>query len=220
MSLRVRQVGTVAATLLTIATANPIFAAEIKPAQPAIAPIIMKGYEQLKKADVPGAVKTFSDAVRQNQNDALARRCLAYALLCNGSAEESLQQLILLTRLVPTSASDWCTFGEVYLVAGSYQQAEDAFNDALKQKEGLFWARAGVIRAKAMQRDFKSAYLLIAELIADTQDQKMKNYLYQLRISIRRLELTPAIITPPKIDLPGVSPEDLNNPGMPPVNES
>lgn len=217
MSLRVRQVGTIAAALLTIATANPIFAVETKPAQTVIAPIILKGYEQLKKADVPGAVKTFSDAVRQNQNDALARRCLAYALLCNGSSEEALQQLILLTRLVPTSASDWCTFGEVYLVAGSYQQAEDAFNDALKQKEDLFWARAGIIRAKAMQRDFKAAYQLTAELIADTQDQKMKNYLYQLRLSIRRLELSPAPIVAPRSDLPGVTPEELNAPGK---NES
>ncbi len=211
MSLRVRTVGKVcgiAATLLTIATASPIFAAEVKPATPAIPPVLKKGYEQLRKADYRAAITTFREAVKQNVNDPLARRCLAYALLCSGAPEDALTQLILLTRLSPPSAADWCTFGEVYLIAGSYGQADDAFNEALKFNPELFWAKCGIIRAKAMQRDFKSAYQLIAELIADTNDEKLRRYLYNLRLGIRRLELTPAP-TPKDIERPDISPDTL-----------
>lgn len=218
MSLRVRKVGLVlqiAATLLTFGTACPAFAVDSKPT-PEIPPVLKRGYEQLKKSDFQGAIKTFREAVKQNNNDPLARRCLAYALLCSGSAEDALDQLILLTRLSPPGAADWCTFGEVYLIAGSYGQAEDAFKDALKLNEGLFWARCGIIRAKAMQRDFKSAYQLIAELIADTHDEKMRRYLYNLRIAVRRLELTPAPIAP-GIDRPEITPENLEQ--SPPTSD-
>ncbi len=114
MSLRVRTVGKVcgiAATLLTIATASPIFAAGVKPATPEVPPVFKKGYEQLRKADYRGAITTFREAVKQNANDPLARRCLAYALLCSGAPEDALTQLILLTRLSPPGAADWCTGG-------------------------------------------------------------------------------------------------------------
>ncbi len=211
MSLRVRTVGKVcgiAATLLTLAAASPIFAADVKPATPEIPPVLKKGYEQLKKSDFKGAITTFREAVKQNVNDPLARRCLAYALMCSGEPEDALTQLILLTRLNPPGAADWCTFGEVYLIAGSYGQAEDAFNEALKLNEGLFWARCGIIRAKAMQRNFKDAYQLIAELIADTHDEKLRRYLYNLRLGIRRLELTPVPVVP-LIDRPEISPNNL-----------
>ncbi len=207
MSLWVRKVGTTAATLLTIATASPIFAADTKTATPEVPPVLKKGYEQLKKSDFKGAITTFREAVKENSNDPLARRCLAYALLCSGAPEDALNQLILLTRLSPPGAADWCTFGEVYLIAGSYGQAEDAFRDALKLSDGLFWARCGIIRAKAMQRDFKSAYMLLAELITDTPDEKLRRYLYGLRFGIRRLELTPEPVKP-----------DLERPGLEPLH--
>lgn len=211
MSLRVRTVSKVcgiAATLLTIATASPIFAADTKAASPEIPPVFKKGYEQLKKSDFKGAITTFREAVKQNANDPLARRCLAYALLCSGAPEDALTQLILLTRLSPPGAADWCTFGEVYLIAGSYGQAEDAFNEALKINDSLFWARCGIIRARAMQRDFKTAYQLIAELIADTHDEKLRHYLYNLRIGIRKIELTPVPVVP-NIDRPEITPDNL-----------
>ena len=221
MSLRVRQVETVgkvtkfwmtAATLLTLSSTNiPAFAVVTSPNPPEVPVLMKRGYEQLKKQDFRGAVTTFREAVKRNVNDPLARRCLAYALLSSGAAEDALNQLILLTRLAPPGAADWCTFGEVYLIAGSYEQAEQAFKDALSLNENLFWARCGIIRAKAMQRDFKSAYQLIAELIADTHDEKMRRYLYGLRISIRKLELTPVPETP-KMDRPDVTPENLQNP--------
>ncbi len=217
MSLRVRRVRKfgkvcgIAATLLTIATASASYAADVKPATPEIPPVLKKGYEQLKKSDFKGAITTFREAVKQNANDPLARRCLAYALLCSGAPEDALTQLILLTRLSPPGAADWCTFGEVYLIAGSYGQAEDAFNDALKLNEGLFWARCGIIRAKAMQRNFKDAYQLIAELIADTPDEKLRRYLYNLRLGIRRLELTPVPVVP-FIDRPDITPDTLRGP--------
>ncbi|MBA3992594.1 MAG: hypothetical protein C0469_03645 [Cyanobacteria bacterium DS2.3.42] len=213
MSLRVRTVGKIcgiAATLLTLATSLPVYAADAKPATLEVPPVIKRGYEQLRKADYRGAITTFREAVKQNANDPLARRCLAYALLCNGAAEDALTQLILLTRLSPPGAADWCTFGEVYLIAGSYGQAEDAFKEALKFNPELFWAKCGIIRAKAMQRDFKSAYQLIAELIADTNDDKLRRYLYNLRLGIRRLELTPVPI-PKDIDRPELTPEDFNS---------
>jgi len=215
MSLRVRKVGKVAgiwmtaATLLTVSMSSPALAVVVNPATPEVPTILKKGYEQLKKQDYKGAITTFREAVKQNNNDPLARRCLAYALLCSGAAEDALNQLIMLTRLAPPGAADWCTFGEVYLIAGSYDQAETAFRDALKINENLFWAHCGIIRAKAMQRDFRSAYQLIAELIADTHDEKMRRYLYALRISIRRLELTP-VPEKPKLDRPEGIPEDEN----------
>lgn len=213
MSLRARKSGkiwTAAATLLVLSTSSPTFAVENAAVVSDVTPTIKKGYAQLKKADYRGAVTTFREAVKQNVNDPLARRCLAYALLCSGSSEDALAQLILLTRLSPPGAADWCTFGEVYLIAGSYVQAEVAFNDALKINENLFWARCGVIRAKAMQRDFKAAYQLIAELIADTQDENIRRYLYRLRISIRRLEQTPVPVKP-RIDRPDITPENLDD---------
>ena len=129
--------------------------------------------------------------------------------MCAGAPEDALEQLILLTRLSPPGAVDWCTFGEVYLIAGSYGQAEEAFADALKLKPELFWASCGIIRAKAMQRDFKAAYRSLAELIADTHDQKKRAYLYNLRIAIRKLELTPVEIQP--IDRPDIAPENLQD---------
>ncbi len=211
MSLRVRTVGKIcgiAATLLTIATSSPIYAAGGRPATPEIPNVFKKGYDQLRKADYRGAVTTFREAVKQNANDPLARRCLAYALLCSGSSEDALTQLILLTRLAPPGAADWCTFGEVYLIAGSYVQAEEAFDEALKLNADLFWAKCGIIRTKAMQRDFKASYQLIAELIADTHDEKLRRYLYNLRLGIRRLELTPAPV-PKDIERPNITPEDL-----------
>lgn len=213
MSLRVRKVDMVlriAATLLAISTANPVYAAgAASSAGPEIPKILKSGYEQLRKADYRGAILTFREAVKQNSNDPLARRCLAYALLCAGAPEDALDQLILLTRLSPPGAVDWCTFGEVYLIAGSYGQAEEAFADALKLNPELFWASCGIIRAKAMQRDFKAAYRSLAELIADTHDEKKRAYLYKLRIAIRKLELTPVQIKP--IDRPDIAPENLED---------
>ncbi|HIA51979.1 MAG TPA: hypothetical protein EYN91_07845 [Candidatus Melainabacteria bacterium] len=217
MSLRVRKVDMVlriAATLLAISTANPVFAAPATAASPEIPTILKRGYEQLRKADYRGAILTFREAVKQNNNDPLARRCLAYALLCAGSPEDALDQLILLTRLSPPGAVDWCTFGEVYLIAGSYGQAEEAFNDALKLNPELFWASCGIIRAKAMQRDFKAAYRSLAELIADTPDEKKRAYLYKLRIAVRKLELTPVQVKP--IERPEISPDTLQDPSQPP----
>lgn len=219
MSLRVRKVDMVlriAATLLAFSTATPVFAVPAQTKAPEIPQIVKKGYEQLKKADYKGAITTFREAVKQNNNDPLARRCLAYALLCAGSAEDALDQLILLTRLSPPGAVDWCTFGEVYLIAGSYVQAEEAFSDALKLNPELFWASCGIIRAKAMQRDFKDAYKSLAELIADTPDEKKRAYLYKLRLAIRRLELTPVPEVKP-IDRPEISPDNLQDQG--PSNE-
>lgn len=216
MSLRVRKVDMVsriAATLLAISTVNPVFAAPAAAPAPEIPKILKKGYDQLRKTDYRGAILTFREAVKQNSNDPLARRCLAYALLCSGSPEDALDQLILLTRLSPPGAVDWCTFGEVYLIAGSYEQAEEAFNDALKLNPELFWASCGIIRAKAMQRDFKAAYRSIAELIADTHDEKKRAYLYKLRIAIRKLELTPAPVKP--IDRPDITPENLQDNSQP-----
>jgi len=224
MSLRVRKVGSVgrvakiwmtAATFLTISANIPVLAVVGNTAAPEVPTLMKRGYEQLKKKDFRSAVTTFREAVKRNVNDPLARRCLAYALLSGGDAEEALNQLILLTRLAPPGAADWCTFGEVYLIAGSYEQAEGAFQDALKLDENLFWAKCGIIRAKAMQRDFKSAYRLIAELIADTHDDKKRRYLYALRIAVRRLELTP-VPEVPKMDRPDVTPEELKKNGEEP----
>ena len=83
MSLRVRKVDMVsriAATLLAISTANPVLAAPAAAPAPEIPKILKKGYDQLRKTDYRGAILTFREAVKQNSNDPLARRCLAYAL--------------------------------------------------------------------------------------------------------------------------------------------
>lgn len=61
--------------------------------------LIQHGYENLKSGSAAEAIAMFSEVIRRNRNDSMARRYLAYALLQDNRPSESIEQFQVLYRL-------------------------------------------------------------------------------------------------------------------------
>lgn len=61
--------------------------------------LLRSGYETLKRGAAAEATAMFSEAIRRNRNDSVARRYLAYALLQDNRPSESIEQFQALNKL-------------------------------------------------------------------------------------------------------------------------
>lgn len=159
--------------------------------------LIAKAYGQMKREEFVPAIRTLVSALKLDQDSLTARRYLAYALLRAGEPENALTQLILITRLAIPNAFDWYTFGEVYLAAGSYKQAEEAFKDALVKNPHMDGARGGLIKTFAQTGQYDKAMQLISQGYSQSRFSESKDYYRRLLAYVneqRRSPQTSAVI--------------------------
>lgn len=153
--------------------------------------LIAKAYGQMKREEFVPAIRTLVSALKLDQDSLTARRYLAYALLRAGEPENALTQLILITRLAIPNAFDWYTFGEVYLAAGSYKQAEEAFKDALEKNPHMDGARGGLIKTFAQTGQYDKAMELIRQGYSQSRFPESKDYYRRLMSYVYELRRSP-----------------------------
>ena len=111
------------------------------------------------------------DAVAANPSSPLARNNHAYALLYAARFPEAIRELEVAARLAPREPNPYDSLGEAYLVAGTTEQALDAYSRALTidptfLRGGRAWTLAILGRFDDALRDGGSPPYLTAMMLA------------------------------------------------------
>ena len=150
-----------------------------------LAPLLEKGYNQMKDGKFSGAVKTLTDAVKVDGDSITARRYLAYALVRAGQPLNSIKQLNLIVKQIKPTYFEWCTFGEAYLAAGGISQAQNCYEQALKVAPTSSYAKSGLIRAKVKSGDYDKALEIAEKGMKDSKSNVSYEYFKDLYTGVR-----------------------------------
>ncbi len=191
------------ALLVSMSFAVPAASAEPKAISAELAPLLEKGYDQMKEGSFSGAVKTLTDAVKLDGDSITARRYLAYALVRAGQPLNSIKQLNLIVKQIKPTYFEWCTYGEAYLAAGGVSQAQNCYEQALKVAPASSYAKSGLIRVNVKSGNFSEALEIAEKGMKDSKTTTSYEYFKDLYAGVRSQQLahggssTPAQMTVP-----------------------
>lgn len=160
-------------------------AAEPKAISAELAPLLEKGYNQMKEGKYSGAVKTLTEAVKLDGDSITARRYLAFALVRDGQPLNSIKQMNLIVKQIKPTYFEWCTFGEAYLAAGGISQAQNCYEQALKVAPTSSYARSGLIRANVKSGNYNEALVIAEEGMKGSKDNDSYDYFKKLYAGVR-----------------------------------
>lgn len=160
-------------------------AAEPKAISAELAPLLEKGYNQMKEGKYSGAVKTLTEAVKLDGDSITARRYLAFALVRDGQPLNSIKQMNLIVKQIKPTYFEWCTFGEAYLAAGGISQAQNCYEQALKVAPTSSYARSGLIRANVKSGNYNEALGIAEEGMKGSKDNDSYDYFKKLYAGVR-----------------------------------
>lgn len=160
-------------------------AAEPKAISAELAPLLEKGYNQMKEGKYSGAVKTLTEAVKLDGDSITARRYLAFALVRDGQPLNSIKQMNLIVKQIKPTYFEWCTFGEAYLAAGGVSQAQNCYEQALKVAPTSSYARSGLIRANVKSGNYNEALGIAEEGMKGSKDNNSYDYFKKLYAGVR-----------------------------------
>lgn len=160
-------------------------AAEPKAISAELAPLLEKGYNQMKEGKYSGAVKTLTEAVKLDGDSITARRYLAFALVRDGQPLNSIKQMNLIVKQIKPTYFEWCTFGEAYLAAGGISQAQNCYEQALKEAPTSSYARSGLIRANVKSGNYNEALGIAEEGMKGSKDNNSYDYFKKLYAGVR-----------------------------------
>ena len=160
-------------------------AAEPKAISAELAPLLEKGYNQMKEGKYTGAVKTLTEAVKLDGDSITARRYLAFALVRDGQPLNSIKQMNLIVKQIKPTYFEWCTFGEAYLAAGGVSQAQNCYEQALKVAPTSSYARSGLIRANVKSGNYNEALGIAEEGMKASKDNDSYDYFKKLYAGVR-----------------------------------
>ena len=98
------------------------------------------------------ALKLITEQMKKEPNSIAARRYYAFALVHNDSPKSAIEQILYQMPRLPgyqRSAFDWCTLGDAYLQAASFDNAETSYNGALRLEPENYAAKGGLLRTTA-----------------------------------------------------------------------
>jgi tetratricopeptide (TPR) repeat protein len=136
---------------------------------PEVIATVQKVYAEIGKGNNKEALQLISDAVKKEPTSIAARRYYAFALVHNDSPKSAIEQILYqLPRLAgyQRTAFDWCTLGDAYLQAASFDNAETSYNSALKLEEENHAAKGGLLRTMAKKGKVDEALKQCALLIS------------------------------------------------------
>ncbi|MBI1269050.1 tetratricopeptide repeat protein [bacterium] len=160
-------------------------AAEPKAISAELAPLLEKGYNQMKEGKYSAAVKTLTEAVKLDGDSITARRYLAFALVRDGQPLNSIKQMNLIVKQIKPTYFEWCTFGEAYLAAGAVSQAQNCYEQALKVAPTSSYARSGLIRANVKSGNYSEALGIAEEGMKGSRDNNSYDYFKKLYAGVR-----------------------------------
>lgn len=175
-------------SVLGIATSS--VNAEPKAISAELAPILEKGYNQLKDGNNTNAVSTLKDAIKVDKDSITARRYLAYALIKDKHPVDAIKQLnLIVNKLNKPTYFEWCTFGEAYLAAGGVQQAQNCFEQAKKIAPSSHYVKSGLIRTSVKSGQYQDALGLAKEGMKNSKNPETYDYFKNLYMKVRMIEL-------------------------------
>ena len=139
-----------------------------------------KGYKEMQDGKYSSAVDTLSQAVKSDNDSISARRYLAFALVKAGHPVEALEQLNTITKMIKATNFEWCTYGEAYLAAGGYDQAETCYKEALKSAPESDYARSGLIRTAMLTGKSEDSMELAKEGMKKSKNRPLYDYYKKL----------------------------------------
>ena len=182
--------------------ATPEAAAEPKAISAELAPLLEKGYNQMKDGKYSGAVKTLTEAVKMDGDSITARRYLAFALVRDGQPLNSIKQMNLIVKQIKPTYFEWCTFGEAYLAAGGVSQAQNCYEQALKVAPTSSYARSGLIRANVKSGNYNEALGIAEEGMKGSKDNNSYDYFKKLYAGVRSHMLASGAGTTAQMPIP------------------
>ena len=176
--------------------------AEPKAISAELAPLLEKGYNQMKEGKYSGAVKTLTEAVKLDGDSITARRYLAFALVRDGQPLNSIKQMNLIVKQIKPTYFEWCTFGEAYLAAGGVSQAQNCYEQALKVAPTSSYARSGLIRANVKSGNYNEALGIAEEGMKGSKDNNSYDYFKKLYAGVRSHMLASGAGTTAQMPIP------------------
>ncbi len=166
-----------------------------------------KVYAEIGKGNNKEALSLISDALKKEPTSILARRYYAFALVHNDSPRSAIEQILYQLPRLPgyqRTSFDWCTLGDAYLQASSFDNADISYNTVLKTEPENHSAKGGLLRTLAKRGKADEAIKQCDALIAQySQQPSIGAYYKGLRALLVREKGQPAT--------PDVAPSDSND---------
>ncbi len=124
-------------------------------------------------ADLDQAIQKYKDALKLDEDYALAYNHLGYCYAWKGDFQNA---AIALNRYheIDKSANSFDSRGDVYMHAGDYSSAADMKRQALDRDPSLYYAKRGLAYVHIVQGQHKAAAKILQDAIAATPDASQK----------------------------------------------
>jgi tetratricopeptide (TPR) repeat protein len=159
---------------------------------------VQKAYAEIGKGNNKEALKLITEQMKKEPNSIAARRYYAFALVHNDSPKSAIEQILYQMPRLPgyqRSAFDWCTLGDAYLQAASFDNAETSYNGALRLEPENYAAKGGLLRTTAKKGKvddaLKQCDLLINQYAKQPAVQAYYKGIYALLLQDKGQPATP-----------------------------
>ena len=136
-------------------------------------PYVRQAYNQIQTADYGAAEASLSEALRQNSNDFVARRYLAYVLIQKKQPKQALEQM---QNLPGQSPFDLFLRGEAAGQLGQPKKAMELLAEAVRESPQNDLFRAQAIEAAITMSEYPRASNLCADGARSSADPSKRRF--------------------------------------------
>lgn len=142
--------------------------------------LVSQGYSQLAHGAPGEAVKTFTQVLRVQPNNMVARRYLAHALAQCGHYQAASLQFQQLAKYTTLQAVDLSQLATAYLQLGHHQLALNCYQQALKLDPKFGPALVGLVKTHLAMSERTKALALCETAITQASDRNSKEQIREL----------------------------------------
>jgi tetratricopeptide (TPR) repeat protein len=124
-------------------------------------------------ADVDEAIAKYQEALRLDENYALAYNHLGYCYSWKGEHANALQALTRYLELDP-SPNAYDSLGDAYMSAGEYDKAIQAKSKAVEQDPSLYYAKRSLAFIEILRGRDRSAEEILKKLVVEAADDTQR----------------------------------------------
>jgi tetratricopeptide (TPR) repeat protein len=187
---------------------------------------VQKVYSEIGKGNNKVALQLITEQMKKEPSSIATRRYYAFALVHNDSPKSAIEQILYQLPRLPgyqRSAFDWCTLGDAYLQAASFDNAETSYNSAIALEPGNHAAKGGLFRTMAkkgkVDEALKQCDLLINQYSAQPAVQAYYKGIYALLLQEKGRPATPEA-TPSNETDPNTAPNPTPGGSIPNLPET